>query len=201
MQAQWTSLALHSGLRRLAHIRSAKLAQVVAHPPEHPLANCLVCKPPTFLHVPPLTFACKPPTFLHFPSCFATLRHSNLGITTPDFVLRLLHRLQSFALLRFVFSFQSLPSFYQPFDTPTSVSLLIPLQTVLPASLLHSSTFIFCSPSTLQPRFHCSSPCNRLGPNHNGHCSPLTFGSLLFFHLLDSVSSIQVPFGFPAFPS
>ena len=37
----------------------------------------------------------------------------------------------------------------------------------------------------------------RLSPS--SRCSPLTFGFLLFFHLLDSVSSI--PFSFPAFPS
>ena len=258
--------------------------------------------------------------------------------------------------------------FLQPFHAPTSISLLIPLQTVLPAILLHSSSilprsFIFChlstlqpwyhrspprklswsephrpflsvglqrfpflpgltlcygfctgckvllflvfisnfyfffsNPSTLQPWYHCSSPCklsclqssyvpprsfifchlstprprshcsspcklsgsephrpllsvglrnliffksawfcvtvflhrlpgfailrfvspsffatrphsnlnitahplaNCLGLNHNGDCSPLTFGSLFFFHLLDSVSSI--PFGFLAY--
>ena len=86
-----------------------------------------------------------------FPACFATLRHSNLGITVPDFVLRLLHRLQNFALLRFVFSFQSFPPFF-----PT---------------LRHSNLGLGI---TAHPLANC------LGPNPNGHCSPLTFGSLLF---------------------
>ena len=80
-------------------------------------------------------------------------------------------------------------------------------------------SFIFSSPSTFQPPYHCSCLCklsclqasyifprsffatlqrsnlgltahplaNCLGPNPNGHSSPLTFDSLLFFHLPDSV--------------
>ena len=221
----------------------------------------------------PLTnrLACKPRPFLHIASCFATLRHSIFGITThplanyfgpipigrcsplafdtllffhlPDSVLRLLHRLQSFALLRF--RFKAFLHFFNPSTLQPPYHCPSPLQTVLPTSLLHSSTFIFCNPSRLQPRSHCSSPsklswsepqrpllsvdlrlltffpsawlcvtafaplakvcCSSfrvscLGLNLNGHCSPLTFRSLLFFPStwLDSVSSIS--FGFPAFP-
>ena len=51
---------------------------------------------------------------------------------------------------------------------------------------IHSSTFLFCNPSTLQPRSHCSSPCKLSWSEPNGHCSPLTFDSLLFFQLPDS---------------
>ena len=204
----------------------------------------------------PLTnrLACKPRPFLHIASCFATLRHSIFGITThplanyfgpipigrcsplafdtllffhlPDSVLRLLHRLQSFALLRF--RFKAFLHFFNPSTLQPPYHCPSPLQTVLPTSLLHSSTFIFCNPSRLQPRSHCSSPsklswsepqrpllsvdlrlltffpsawlcvtafaplakvcCSSfrvscLGLNLNGHCSPLTFRSLLFFSI------------------
>ena len=92
---------------------------------------------------------------------------------------------------------KALLHFFQPFDAPTSVSLLIPLQTVLPASLLRS--FIFCNPSTLQPRSHCSSPCKLSWSEPQRPLLSADLRLLTFFHLLDSVSSI--PFGFPAFPS
>ena len=84
--------------------------------------------------------------------------------------------------LSFIFSN---PSTLQ--TSPTSVSLLIPLQTVLPASLLHSSTFMFCNPSTLQPRSHCSSPWKLSWSEPQRPLLSIDLRLLTFFHLPDSV--------------
>ena len=148
-------------------------------------------------------------SFQSFPPFFPTLRHSNLGLTAhplADYLgpnpnghcsplafdtLLFFHLLDSvlrlFALLRF--RFKAFLHFFQPFDTPTSVSLLIHLQTILvrtPTAIalrwpstpyffsicltlcygfllffvfVSKLSSIFSNPSTLQPRSHCSSPC------------------------------------------
>ena len=82
----------------------------------------------------------------------------------PDSVLRLLHRLQSFALLRFVFSFQSFPSFFptlrhsKHLQPPYHCSSPCKLS-CLQASSIPPRSFIFCNPLMPQPWYHCSSPC------------------------------------------
>ena len=136
-------------------------------------------------YIPPLPFLCCNPSTLqplyHCPSpCKLSwsepqrpLLSVDLRLLTffhlPNSVLRLLHPSQSFALLHFEFWFQRLPSFFPALRHSNLGITAHPLATCLglnpnklsclQASYIPPLSFIFCNPSTLQSRYHCSSPC------------------------------------------